>query len=158
MYTVWYGVYIYIKRGYWTLKELCKFFSVLTIALEEALGASLMLNKLSNIRTTNIIYGSDYDFLQSQARGTLVMFNAANAVGITDALRKAQCEKYDLSRVEILPILDDTSFSRKAMLEGINRTIQVAWLRGCKLLLPSKARVHSARQDTRMVKLGEIIF
>ena len=56
------------------------------------------------------------------------MFDAANAARLTDALRKAHCEKYDLSGIGILPILDDFSFSSKTMLEGINRTMQVAWL------------------------------
>ena len=76
-------------------------------SLWKTLGSSLMLNKLNSIMTTDVIYR----FLQSKARGTLVMFNAANAAGLTDALRKAHCRKYDLYRIGILSILDDFSLS-----------------------------------------------
>ena len=68
------------------------FFLVCLQSLWKTLGASLMFKKLSSSGTTDAIYGNEYNFLQTQARGIMVMFNAANAARLTVALRKASAK------------------------------------------------------------------
>ena len=117
-----------------------------------------MFKKLSSSGTTDAFYGNKYNFLQTQARGIMCHGDVQRSKCCQTycCSEKGFCEECDLSRVGILPILTDTSFSSKATLELINHNVQVAWLSGCVLLIPSNAGVHSAEQSTRMVKLNKI--